>query len=115
MRRGAAAIALSSPQNANRHEFGECARIKARGGLRPKNKLLRDNSQDSRDSRSEALHERNRIMATKTQTIEVKVDEELAGKIAGKAVRRWHATAFSDGKKRVYVTFEEVKTVGAGA
>ena len=67
-------------------------------------------------------------MATKTQTIEVKVDEELeypppkgaakrsatrGGKIAGKAVRRWHATAFSDGKKRVYVTFEEVKTVGA--
>ena len=51
-------------------------------------------------------------MATKTQTIEVKVDEELAGKIAGKAVRRWHATTFSAGKKRVYVTFEEVKTVG---
>ena len=51
-------------------------------------------------------------MAMKTQTIEVKVDEELASKIAGKAVRRWHATAFSDGKKRVYVTFEEVKTVG---
>ena len=54
-------------------------------------------------------------MATKTQTIEVKVDEELACKIAGKAVRRWHATAFSDGKRRVYVTFEEVKTVGASA
>ena len=52
-------------------------------------------------------------MATKTKAIEVKVDEELAGKIAGKAVRRWHATAFSDGKRRVYVTFEEVKTVGA--
>ena len=52
-------------------------------------------------------------MATKTQTIEVKVDEELAGKIAGKAVHGWHATAYSDGKKRVYVTFEEVKTVGA--
>ena len=59
--------------------------------------------------------ERKTQMATKTQTIEVKVDEELAGKIAGKAVRRWHATAFSDGKRRVYVTFEEVKTVGAGA
>ena len=54
-------------------------------------------------------------MAGKTQTIEVKVDEELAGKIAGKAVRRWHATAYSDGRRRVYVTFEEVKTVGAGA
>ena len=87
--------------------------MKARGGFRPRNKLLRGNSQDSRDSRSGALNERNIQMATKTQTIEVKVDEELAGKIAGKAVRRWHATAFSDGKRRVYVTFEEVKTVGA--
>ena len=54
-------------------------------------------------------------MATKTQTIEVKVDERLAAEIAGKAVHGWHATAYSDGKKRVYVTFEEVKTVGAGA
>ena len=54
-------------------------------------------------------------MATKTQTIEVKVDEELACKIAGKAVRRWRTTDFSDGKRRVYVTFEEVKTVGASA
>ena len=54
-------------------------------------------------------------MATKTQTIEVKAAVDLAGKIAGKAVRRWHATAFSDGKRRVYVTFEEVKTVGASA
>lgn len=54
-------------------------------------------------------------MATKTTNIEVKVDETLAGKIAGKAVRRWRATEFSDGKRRVYVTFEEVKTVGASA
>ena len=52
-------------------------------------------------------------MAGKTQTIEVKVDERLATEIAGKAVHGWHATAYSDGKKRVYVTFEEVKTVGA--
>ena len=66
-------------------------------------------------ARAAPAFERKTQMATKTQTIEVKVDEELAGKIAGKAVRRWHATAFSDGKKRVYVTFEEVKTVGAGA
>ena len=51
-------------------------------------------------------------MAPKTQTIEVKVDERLATEIAGKAVHGWHATAYSDGKKRVYVTFEEVKTVG---
>ena len=54
-------------------------------------------------------------MATKTQTIEVKVDERLAGEIAGKAVHKWRATAYSDGRRRVYVTFEEVKTVGAGA
>ena len=33
----------------------------------------------------------------------------------GKALHGWHATAYSDGKKRVYVTFEEVKTVGASA
>ena len=59
--------------------------------------------------------ERKIQMATKTQTIEVKVDERLAGEIAGKAVHGWHATAYSDGKKRVYVTFEEVKTVGASA
>ena len=52
-------------------------------------------------------------MAGKTQTIEVKVDERLAGEIAGKAVHGWHATTYSDGKRRVYVTFEEVKTVGA--
>ena len=51
-------------------------------------------------------------MAGKTQTIEVKVDERLAGEIAGKAVHGWHATAYSNGKRRVYVTFEEVKTVG---
>ena len=59
--------------------------------------------------------ERKTQMATKTQTIEVKVDERLAAEIAGKAVHGWHATAYSDGKKRVYVTFEEVKTVGASA
>ena len=52
-------------------------------------------------------------MATKTTNIEVKVDEQLAEEIAGKAVHGWNATAYSDGKKRVYVTFEEVKTVGA--
>ena len=54
-------------------------------------------------------------MAGKTQTIEVKVDEALASKIAGKAVRRWRTTDFSDGKRRVYVTFEEVKTMGTSA
>ena len=52
-------------------------------------------------------------MATKTTNIEVKVDERLAGEIADKAVKAWHATNYSNGKRRVYVTFEEVKTVGA--
>ena len=33
-------------------------------------------------------------------------------KILGKAVHGWHATVYSNGKRRVYVTFEEVKTVG---
>ena len=52
-------------------------------------------------------------MATKTQTIKVQVDERLASEIADKAVKAWHATNYSNGKRRVYVTFEEVKTVGA--
>ena len=52
-------------------------------------------------------------MATKTKAIEVKVDERLAEAISDKAVKAWHATNYSSGRKRVYVTFEEVKTVGA--
>ena len=59
------------------------------------------------------LSERKTQMATKTQTIEVKVDERLAAEITGKAVHCWHATNYSNGRRRVYVTFEEVKTVGA--
>lgn len=55
--------------------------------------------------------ERKTKMATKTTNIEVKVDETLAAAIADKAVKTWHATSYSNGKKRVYVTFEEVKTV----
>ena len=47
-------------------------------------------------------------MATKTKAIEVKVDERLAEAISDKAVKAWHATNYSNGKKRVYVTFEEV-------
>ena len=35
------------------------------------------------------------------------------GEIADKAVKAWHATNYSNGKRRVYVTFEEVKTVAA--
>ena len=64
-------------------------------------------------ARAAPAFERKTQMVTKTQTIEVKVDEELAGKIAGKAVKAWHATNYSNGRWRVYVTFEEVKTVGA--
>ena len=47
-------------------------------------------------------------MATKTKSIEVKVDERLAAAIEGKGVHSWHATNYSNGRKRVYVTFEEV-------
>ena len=52
--------------------------------------------------------ERNSQMATKTKAIEVKVDERLAEAISDNAVKSWHATNYSNGKKRVYVTFEEV-------
>ena len=52
-------------------------------------------------------------MATKTKAIEVKVDERLAEAISDKAVKTRHSTTYSNGKRRVYVTFEEVKTVGA--
>ena len=52
--------------------------------------------------------ERNTQMATKTKAIEVKVDERLAEAISDKAVKAWHATNYSNGRKRVYVTFEEV-------
>ena len=51
---------------------------------------------------------RNSQMATKTKAIEVKVDERLAEAISDKAVKAWHATNYSNGRKRVYVTFEEV-------
>ena len=47
-------------------------------------------------------------MATKTKAIEVKVDERLAEAISDMAVKAWHATNYSNGRKRVYVTFEEV-------
>ena len=52
-------------------------------------------------------------MAAKTKTITVQVDERLASEIEGTTVHNWRTTDFSDGKRRVYVTFEEVKTVGA--
>ena len=50
-------------------------------------------------------------MATKTKAIEVKVDERLAEAISDKAVKTWHATNYSNGRKRVYVTFEELKAM----
>ena len=53
-------------------------------------------------------NERTNQMATKTKAIEVKVDERLAEAISDKAVKAWHATNYSNGRKRVYVTFEEV-------
>ena len=43
-----------------------------------------------------------------TRTIKVKVDAALAEAISDKAVKAWHATNYSNGRKRVYVTFEEV-------
>ena len=52
-------------------------------------------------------------MATKTKAIKVTVDERLADAIADKGVHSWHATNYSNGRRRVYVTFEEVKTGGA--
>ena len=60
------------------------------------------------DSPLLSLNERNCQMATKTKAIEVKVDERLAEAISDKAVKAWHATNYSNGRKRVYVTFEEV-------
>ena len=56
---------------------------------------------------------RKTTMATKTKAIKVTVDERLAEEIADKGVHCWHATNYSNGRRRVYVTFEEVKTVTA--
>ena len=63
---------------------------------------------DKRRDGASPFNERNSQMATKTKAIEVKVDERLAEAISDKAVKSWHATNYSNGKKRVYVTFEEV-------
>ena len=46
-----------------------------------------------------------------TKAIKVQVDERLAAEIADKAVKAWHATNYSNGRKRVYVTFEELKAM----
>ena len=51
-------------------------------------------------------------MAAKTKTITVQVDERLAAEIEGTTVHNWRTTTFASGKRRVYATFESVKTVG---
>ena len=56
--------------------------------------------------------ERKRQMAAKTKTITVQVDERLAAEIEGTTVHNWRTTTFASGKRRVYATFESVKTVG---
>ena len=68
-------------------------------------------SESGESGETAKARERNKNMATKA--IKVQVDERLASEIADKAVKAWHATNYSNGKRRVYVTFEEVKTVGA--
>ena len=81
--------------------------MKARGGFRPKKTFAAIRKiRKIRVLRHPT--ERNSQMATKTKAIEVKVDERLAEAISDKAVKAWHATNYSNGKKRVYVTFEEV-------
>ena len=51
-------------------------------------------------------------MAAKTKTITVQVDERLASEIEGTTEHNWRTTTFASGKRRVYATFESVKTVG---
>ena len=65
-----------------------------------------------RELRARRPNGKNIQMAMKTKAIEVKVDERLAEEIADKGVHSWHATNYSNGRRRVYVTFEDVKTVG---
>ena len=47
-----------------------------------------------------------------TPTGQVKVNERLAAEIEGTTVHTWRTTTFASGKRRVYATFESVKTVG---
>ena len=64
------------------------------------------------DSPHLSLNERKTKMAAKTKTITVQVDERLAAEIEGTTVHNWRTTTFASGKRRVYATFESVKTVG---
>ena len=65
-------------------------------------------------SESRPLHSTkgNSPMAAKTKTITVQVDERLAAEIEDTTVHNWRTTTFASGKRRVYATFESVKTVG---
>lgn len=47
-----------------------------------------------------------------TKVIEVAADEKLAGAIENMAIKNYRETSYSGGKRRVFVTFEEVKVVG---
>ena len=67
---------------------------------------------DFSDSPPFSFNERNNQMAAKTKTITVQVDERLAAEIEGTTVHNWRTTTFASGKRRVYATFESVKTVG---
>ena len=106
MKRGASAIAPWEPRSdVSRQVSDERRRTDGRGSP----SIYLGVAAEDQDKQG------RREMAGKTQTIEVKVDERLAAEIAGKAVHGWHATNYSNGKRRVYVTFEEVRTVGASA
>ena len=47
-----------------------------------------------------------------TRTVKVKADQALANEIAGKNIKRWSATTYSNGKRYVQVTFEDVVVLG---
>ena len=96
MRRGSAAMPLLNAARRGRRALPR-AETKSTGSM-----LV------GRDLRARRSNERKTQMATKTKAIEVKVDERLAEAISDKAVKAWHATNYSNGRKRVYVTFEEV-------
>ncbi|MCQ2368735.1 MAG: hypothetical protein MJ109_06995 [Kiritimatiellae bacterium] len=49
-------------------------------------------------------------MESKT-TIQVMVDDKLAASIQNMAIKNYRETTYSGGKRRVFVTFEEVKAV----
>lgn len=54
--------------------------------------------------------ERKPIMLT-NKVIEVAADEKLAAAIENMAIKNYRETSYSGGKRRVFVTFEEIKVV----